>query len=160
MAGRSGRRAAGILLWRQREGGVEVLLAHPGGPLFARKDHGAWTVPKGEPDGDEDDLAAARREFAEELGMPAPAGPAVLLGEARQKGGKTNVVWAVEGDLDVESVVSNTFTMEWPPRSGRTASFPEVDRAAWFDLDGEARRRIRDGQLAFLDRLRGHLDRV
>lgn len=160
MAGRSGRRAAGILLWRRRGHGVEVLLAHPGGPLFARKDHGAWTVPKGELDGDEDDLAAARREFAEELGVPAPAGPAVPLGEARQKGGKTNVVWAVEGDVDVQSVVSNTFTMEWPPRSGRISSFPEVDRAAWFDLDGEARERIRDGQLAFLDRLREHLDQA
>lgn len=160
MPGRSTRRAAGILLWRRAnppDGAVEVLLAHPGGPLFARKDLGVWTVPKGEPDDGEDDLEAARREFAEELGVVAPAGEAVPLGEARQRGGKVNVVWAVEGDIDIESDVgtvnSNTFELEWPPRSGRVQSFPEVDRAAWFDLTGEARVRIRDGQLPFLDRL-------
>lgn len=161
MAGRSTRRAAGILLWRRREespgGAVEVLLAHPGGPLFARKDMGVWTVPKGEPEDGEDDLAAARREFAEELGVAVPEGEAVPLGEARQRGGKVNVVWAVTGDVDVTGVSSNTFEMQWPPRSGRMQSFPEVDRAAWFALDGEARNRIRDGQLPFLDRLSAHL---
>ena len=161
MAGRSTRRAAGILLWRRRgdspAGPVEVLLAHPGGPLFARKDLGVWTVPKGEPDDGEDDLAAARREFAEELGVEVPEGEVTPLGEARQRGGKVNVVWAVAGDVDVTRVSSNSFEMQWPPRSGRMQSFPEVDRAAWFDLDGEARARIRDGQLPFLDRLVDHL---
>lgn len=156
---RSGRRAAGILLWRRvgdAPGRIEVLLAHPGGPLFARKDLGSWTVPKGEPEDGEADLDAARREFAEELGVPVPDGPAVPLGEARQRGGKVNVVWAVRGDLDPAGVSSNTFELEWPPRSGRRESFPEVDRAAWFDLAGEARTRIRDGQLPFLDRLVAH----
>lgn len=162
MAGRSARRAAGILLWRRptdgADGPVEVLLAHPGGPLFAHKDLGVWTVPKGEPDAGECDLEAARREFAEELGVPVPEGRAVPLGEARQRGGKVNVVWAVEGDIDAALVSSNRFELEWPPRSGRVQSFPEVDRAAWFDLADEARARIRDGQLAFLDRLQDHLD--
>jgi predicted NUDIX family NTP pyrophosphohydrolase len=136
-----------------------VLLAHPGGPLFASRDHGSWTVPKGEPEPGEDDLAAARREFAEEIGIDPPDGEAVPLGEARQRGGKVNAVWALEGDLDTTAVRSNTFELEWPPRSGRRQSFPEVDRVAWFDLEGEAHRRIRDGQSAFLDRLREALGR-
>ncbi|MGF1653578.1 MAG: NUDIX domain-containing protein [Actinomycetales bacterium] len=152
------RRAAGILLWRRVGEGVEVLLAHPGGPLFAARDHGSWTVPKGEPDPGEDEFAAARREFAEEIGVDPPGGEAVLLGEARQRGGKVNVVWAIEGSLDGAAVRSNSFEMEWPPRSGRRQSFPEVDRVAWFDLESEAYRRIRDGQSAFLDRLRAVLD--
>jgi predicted NUDIX family NTP pyrophosphohydrolase len=153
------RRAAGILLWRRAGDRVEVLLAHPGGPLFAARDRGSWTVPKGEPDPGEDEFAAARREFSEEIGTDPPDGAVVPLGEARQKGGKVNVVWAVEGDLDAAAVRSNTFEMEWPPRSGRRQSFPEIDRAAWFDLEGEAYRRIRDGQSAFLDRLREVLGR-
>lgn len=136
---------------------MEVLLAHPGGPLFARKDAGHWTVPKGEPDPGEEQLDAARREFAEKIGVPAPAGQAVALGEARQQSGKVNTVWAVEGDLDVTEIASNEFAMQWPPRSGRMQSFPEVDRAAWFDLAGEARGRIRPAQAAFLDRLTAHL---
>lgn len=153
------RRAAGILLWRRRGDRVEVLLAHPGGPLFASKDLGVWTIPKGEPEAGEDELVTARREFAEEIGVAPPDGEALPLGEGRQKGGKVNAVWAVEGDADVTQVRSNTFEMQWPPRSGRMQSFPEVDRAAWFDLDGEARERIREGQGVFLDRLADALSR-
>ncbi len=149
--------AAGLLVWRRRGDQVQVLLAHPGGPLFARKDAGHWTVPKGEVGDGEDPLTAARREFAEEIGTAAPTGPAVPLGQARQKSGKVNTVWAVEGDVDVTAVVSNEFTMEWPPRSRRMQSFPEVDRAVWFDLDGEARVRIRTAQVVFLDRLRARI---
>ena len=155
--------SAGLLLWRRQpsdRGGVpvvEVLLGHPGGPLFARKDDGHWSVPKGEyVAGDEDPLAAARREFAEELGVEAPTGEPVPLGEARQSGGKINTVWAVEGDLDVNLLRSNNFAMEWPPRSGRQQEFPELDRAAWFDL-ATARRKVFASQLPFLDRLAEHL---
>ncbi len=147
------RRSAGLLLFRRRAGGaVEVLLGHPGGPLFAGKDAGHWSVPKGEYGADEAPLAAAVREFAEELGQPAPAGRPVPLGEARQGSGKVNTVFAVEGDLDVASITSNTFPMQWPPRSGRIAEFPELDRAAWFDLT-VARGKIFPSQLPFLDRL-------
>ncbi len=149
--------SAGLLLWRRGDGGAtEVLLVHPGGPLWARREWGAWSVPKGEvPDPSAPDaelVAEAEREFAEELGQPAPAGPREDLGEVRQRSGKRVRAWAVAGDLDVATVRSNTFTMEWPPRSGRTATFPEVDRAAWFGLD-EARRRILEGQRPLLDRL-------
>ncbi len=147
------RRSAGLLLYRTGPGGaLEVLLVHFGGPLWAAKDEGAWAMPKGEPGPGEDDEAVAEREFAEELGSPAPAGPRTDLGEVRQAGGKRTRIWALAGDLDVERVTSNTFSMEWPPRSGRTASFPEVDRAAWFAL-AEARRRILPSLLPFLDRL-------
>jgi len=147
------RRSAGLLLYRTGPGGaLEVLLVHFGGPLWAAKDEGAWAMPKGEPGPGEDDEAVAEREFAEELGSPAPAGPRTDLGEVRQAGGKRTRVWALAGDLDVEGVTSNTFSMEWPLRSGRTASFPEVDRAAWFAL-AEARRRILPSLLPFLDRL-------
>jgi predicted NUDIX family NTP pyrophosphohydrolase len=144
--------SAGLLLWRRRDGQVEVLLGHPGGPFYTRKDDGVWTIPKGEHDEAEDPLAAAYREFAEELGAPAPAGEALPLGEARQSGGKTNAVWAVEGDFDASGVRSNTFSMEWPPRSGRQQEFPELDRAAWFELTA-ARTKIRPAQLPFLERL-------
>jgi len=146
-------RSAGLLLHRTTsDGTIEVLLVHPGGPFWARKDAGAWSIPKGEVDSDEDPLACARREFAEELGVPVPDGPAVLLGEVRQKAGKLVTAWAVEGDLDPTSVMSNTFEMEWPRGSGRLRDFPEVDRAEWFDLE-EAAVRILDGQRPLLDAL-------
>ena len=146
-------RSAGILLHRtSADGGVEVLLVHPGGPFWARRDAGAWSIPKGEIADGEDPLACARREFAEELGLPVPDGTATPLGEVRQKAGKVVTAWAVEGDLDPASVVSNTFAMEWPRGSGRLRDFPEVDRAEWFGLE-EAAVRILDGQRPLLDAL-------
>jgi predicted NUDIX family NTP pyrophosphohydrolase len=149
---KSGRTSAGILLWRRRDGRLEVLLGHPGGPLWARKDAGHWTVLKGEVEPGEAPVDVARREFAEEAGHPAPDGPLVELGEIRQKSGKRVMAWAAEGDLDPATAESNTFEMEWPPRSGRRASFPEIDRVEWFALD-EARRKLKDAQVPFLDRL-------
>ncbi len=147
------KRSAGILLHRRSgDGALEVLLVHPGGPFWAKKDLGAWSIPKGEYEDGEDALAAARREFAEELGSPAADGELVALGEVCQKSGKVVTAWALEGDIDADAVTSNTFTMEWPPRSGRTREFPEVDRAAWFGLD-EARERILPAQAPLLDRL-------
>lgn len=148
----SGRLSAGILLYRLRGERVEVLLAHPGGPFWAKKDLGAWTIPKGEPGEGEDPLACARRELAEESGL-APAGPFHDLGEIRQSGGKLVRAWAVRGDADPDALRSNEFTLEWPPRSGRMASFPEVDRFAWFEPD-EARRRINPAQAELIDRLK------
>ena len=149
------KRSAGLVLFRQREGDeIEVLLVHPGGPFWAKKDLGAWSIPKGEHADDEDPLAAARREFAEELGQAPPDGEPVPLGEVRQKGGKRVVAWALEGDLDPATVASNAFEIEWPPRSGRLQEFPEVDRAEWFSLE-EARRRILEGQIPLLEALRG-----
>jgi predicted NUDIX family NTP pyrophosphohydrolase len=151
------KRSAGILLYRRREdGGPEVLLVHPGGPFWARKDLGAWSIPKGEHGDDEDATAAARREFEEEIGTALPEGPLTALGEVRQRNGKRVQAWAAEGDLDPATVRSNTFELEWPPRSGRTQAFPEIDRAAWFGLD-EARERLLGAQAPFLDRLREHL---
>ena len=146
------RRSAGILLFRRSSGGVEVLLGHMGGPFWARRDAGAWSVPKGEYEPDEEPLAAARREFQEELGLPVPAGDLVELGSVTQSGGKVVTVWAVEADLDPGEVTPGTFTMEWPKGSGRVAEFPEVDRAAWFDLR-DAGERIVAAQREFLDRL-------
>jgi predicted NUDIX family NTP pyrophosphohydrolase len=147
------RRSAGILLHRPGTEGTEVLLVHPGGPFWAKKDDGAWSIPKGEYDHGEDPLACARREFAEELGsLPPETGEPVELGEVRQRGGKVVSAWAVAGDLDPTAIHSNTFTMEWPPRSGQMREFPEVDRAAWFALD-EARERILPAQAPLLDRL-------
>ena len=140
--------SAGILLWRKR-GGLEVFLVHPGGPFWAKKDLGAWTLPKGEIEEGEDPLAAARRELAEETGF-AIDGDFRRLTPLRQPSGKIIHGWAVEGDCDPAALRSNTFEMEWPPKSGKRASFPEVDRAQWFSLD-EARRRIIAGQAAFLE---------
>ena len=134
---------------RERDGRLEVLLVHPGGPFWAKKDLGAWTIPKGEIAEGEDPLAAARREFEEETGLRL-AGEAVALTPRRQAGGKLVHAWMVRGDLDPATVKSNTFTLEWPPRSGRRREFPEVDRAAWFPLD-EARRRILESQVPLLD---------
>jgi predicted NUDIX family NTP pyrophosphohydrolase len=145
-------RSAGILLYRVGDRSLEVLLVHPGGPFFARKDNGAWGIPKGLYEDDEEPLAAARREFAEELGSPCPDGPALELGEIRQKNGKRVTAWALEGDLDAETITSNTFTIEWPPRSGRRQEFPEIDRAGWFTLDA-ARVKILAAQAPLLDRL-------
>jgi predicted NUDIX family NTP pyrophosphohydrolase len=150
------RRSAGLLLFRRTPSGPEVLLGHMGGPFWARKDAGAWTVPKGEYEPDEAPWDAARREFREELGLPAPDGTPIPLGEVVQSGGKHVTVWALEADLDPADVVPGTFTMQWPPRSGRTAEFPELDRVAWFPLPA-AHRLLVPAQSAFLDRLEPHL---
>jgi predicted NUDIX family NTP pyrophosphohydrolase len=144
--------SAGILLHRAGESGPEVLLVHPGGPYWARKDQGAWSIPKGELDGDEDPRACALREFAEELGTPPPDGALADLGSVRQKSGKVVTAFAAEGDLDTAQLVSNTFELEWPPRSGRTQEFPEIDRAEWFGLDA-AREKLNPAQVAFVERL-------
>jgi predicted NUDIX family NTP pyrophosphohydrolase len=149
-------RSAGILLYRRGEAGLEVLLVHPGGPFWAKKDLGAWSIPKGEHGEDEDAQACALREFEEELGSPPTPAPApgelLDLGSVRQKAGKVVQAWALEGDLDPAGVRSNTFTLQWPPRSGQVREFPEVDRAEWFPVDA-ARARINPAQAAFLDRL-------
>lgn len=141
-------------MYRRRGGRLEVFLVHPGGPFWARKDEGAWSIPKGEYADDEEPLAAARREFAEETGLAPPGGPddCVPLAPRRQPGGKRVHAWAVEGDCDPEAVRSNTFEMEWPPRSGKRRAFPEVDRAGWFDLPA-ARRKLGKGQRPLLDEL-------
>lgn len=145
--------SAGLLLYRTVDGEVEVLLVHPGGPYWARRDDGVWSLPKGEHSVDEEPFEVAIREFREELGIDAPADcPAAFLGELRQPGGKRVKAWALEGGVDVEVVRSNTFTMEWPPGSGVTRGFPEVDRAGWFDLEA-ARQKLVPGQVGFIDRL-------
>ncbi len=146
------RRSAGILLYRSADGGVEVLLAHPGGPVWASRDAGAWTIPKGEIEEGEDPWAVALREFEEETGHPAPDGASIELGEIIQKGGKVVVGWGLEGDLDPSTAHSNTFPFQWPPKSGRYITIPEVDRVEWFTPD-EARRRIKDTQIPLIDRL-------
>jgi predicted NUDIX family NTP pyrophosphohydrolase len=149
--------SAGLLLHRPgTDGRVELLLGHMGGPFWARKDDAAWSIPKGEHNPDEEPSAAAIREFTEELGSPPPDGPLRELGSVRQSGGKVVSVFALAGDFDAEHIVSNEFTIEWPPRSGRQQSFPEIDRAAWFDVD-TARRKLVRGQLPFVDRLMASL---
>jgi predicted NUDIX family NTP pyrophosphohydrolase len=145
------RLSAGLLMYRSRKGIVEVLLVHPGGPYFVKKDNGCWSIPKGEPEVDEDLLLTAQREFAEETSI-RPSGPFVPLPPIQQKGGKIVHAWAFEGDCDPATIRSNTFTMEWPPRSGRQQEFPEIDRAAFFDLP-TARTKIKAGQEALLDAL-------
>ena len=145
------KQSAGILLYREPSGKLEVLLVHPGGPYWARKDLGAWSIPKGEFIEGEDPVMTARREFAEETGARLE-GDVVPLGMVTQAGGKTVHAWAVRGDLDPAGFRSNTFSMEWPPRSGRRVEVPEVDRVAWFPLD-QAREKINPAQAAFLDRL-------
>jgi predicted NUDIX family NTP pyrophosphohydrolase len=152
----SPRIAAGLVLYRRKGDRLEVLLAHPGGPLFARRDEGYWSIPKGEPDTDEPLDAVARREFEEETGHPPPAGPLLDLGSITQKGGKVVHAWAAEGDLDPDRAHSNTFEMEWPPHSGVVRAFPEIDRVAWFDPP-EARARIKDAQIPLLERLEAAL---
>ena len=146
------RTSAGILLFRRDSDGVRVLLAHPGGPLWATRDDGAWSIPKGELDGGEDPLDAARREFAEESGHPPPEGSYLDLGEVRLRSRKVVRAWAVEGDLDPATAVSSTFELEWPPASGRTITVPEVDRLAWFRPE-EAALKLSPAQVAFVERL-------
>jgi predicted NUDIX family NTP pyrophosphohydrolase len=150
------RVSAGILLFRRRPEGLEVLLAHPGGPLFARKDAGHWTIPKGEVEAGEELLAVARREFSEETGQAPPDEDVIELGSIVQKGGKVVHGWAIEGDLDPTMAVSNTFELTWPPRTGRRELFPEIDRVEWFGPD-EARRRIKETQIPLIERLEAAL---
>ena len=150
------RRSAGIVLHRSGAAGLEVLLVHPGGPFWARKDAGAWSIPKGEYEDGEDPLACALREFEEETGTRLDGDEVVELGSVRQKSGKQVTAWAVAGDLDPATVRSNTFTMQWPPRSGRLAEFPEIDRAEWFAVE-VAREKLVSAQTELLDRLLRHV---
>jgi predicted NUDIX family NTP pyrophosphohydrolase len=143
--------SAGILLYRRRGGILQVFLVHPGGPLWTKKDTGAWSIPKGLLNTGEDPLDAAKREFREETGFTAP-GPFIALTPVMRKGGKVIQAWASEGDCDPAAITSNTFSMEWPPRSGRQQEFPEVDRAAWFDIE-EAKKKINQGQAGLLEEL-------
>jgi predicted NUDIX family NTP pyrophosphohydrolase len=145
------KQSAGLLLYRRRNAGIEVFLIHPGGPFWAKKDSGAWSIPKGEYTTDEDPLAAAKREFEEETGFTAQ-GNFVELGAIRQPGGKIITVWTLEGDCNPAQLRSNTFTMEWPPRSGRRIEAPEADRGCWYSIE-EARAKLLPGQRPFLDRL-------
>ncbi len=147
------RRSAALLVYRHVYGRLQVFLVHPGGPFWARKDAGAWSIPKGEFDEAEDGLTAAKREFFEEVGQKLD-GDFMALTPVKQKGGKVVHTWAVEGDLDAAAITSNEFEMEWPPRSGRTARFPEVDRGQWFSI-AEARRRLLSSQVPILDELAG-----
>jgi len=151
------RISAGIVLYRRHGNELEVLLAHPGGPFFQRRDNGHWSIPKGEPDPDEPLPEAARREFREETGIALPDGEWLDLGSITQKGGKVVHAWGVAGDLDPSQAVSEMFDHEWPPGSGRMQRFPEIDRVEWFPPD-EARRRIKEAQIPLLDRLEAALD--
>jgi len=143
--------SAGILLFRREDNGLRVFLVHPGGPFFARKDAGNWSIPKGEIAEGEDALAAALREFEEETGC-RPAGAFIPLSPVTQKGGKTVIAWATEGSCNAETIRSNTFSLEWPPKSGRMQEFPEVDRAGWFTVD-EAKQKLHPAQVALIDEL-------
>jgi predicted NUDIX family NTP pyrophosphohydrolase len=145
------KKSAGLLLYRKTAENLEVLLVHPGGPLWAKKDDGAWSIPKGEFAPEEDPLAAAKREFEEETGIQ-PDGEFIALTPLKQPGGKLVFAWALRSDFDPSKLKSNTFSMEWPPRSGRQQEFPEVDRAAWFGIEA-ARSKILKGQAPFLDQL-------
>ena len=152
-----GKRSAGLLLFRHTDRGLEVLLGHMGGPFFARRDAGAWSVPKGEYEPDETAWDAARREFQEELGIAPPEGEAIELGEVRQSNGKVVTAWAIEADLDPAAMVPGTFRMEWPPKSGQVQEFPELDRVEWLSLE-RAREVVVTAQATFLDRLAEHSD--
>ncbi len=147
--------SAGLLMYRARDNVVEVLIAHPGGPFWARKDNGAWSIPKGEYVDGDDPWTAAQREFTEELGLPAPAGPRIDLGPLKQPSGKVVTAFAVRGDLDITEARSNAFELEWPKGSGRMRKFPEVDRVGWFSV-AQARTKLLAGQRAFLDLLMAH----
>jgi predicted NUDIX family NTP pyrophosphohydrolase len=149
------RRSAGLLMYRITDGALQVLLIHPGGPFWFRKDVGAWSIPKGEFDDDEDPLVAAQREFVEETGFQ-PCGPFIALAPIRQPSGKRVYAWAFAGDCDPATMVSNTFEIEYPPRSGKMRTFPEADRAEWFEAD-EARRRINVAQAALIEELVAHV---
>jgi predicted NUDIX family NTP pyrophosphohydrolase len=150
------KRSAGLLLYRLREGRLEVFIGHMGGPFWERKDEGGWSIVKGEYDSDEDPFAAARREFEEETGSAAPSGRTLELGEVRQPSGKRIVAWAIESDFDPASVTSNTFTLEWPRGSGELREFPEIDRAEWFDT-ATARRKLVKGQVPFIEALESQI---
>ncbi|MBZ9995951.1 NUDIX domain-containing protein [Mesorhizobium sp. BH1-1-4] len=154
------KRSAGLLIYRRGGGDIQVLLVHPGGPFWAKKDDGAWSIPKGLVDDDEDELAAARRETSEEIGITMD-GPFTRLGDYKQPGGKIVIAWSVEADIEIDAaaIKSNTFTMEWPPRSGSMKEFPEVDRAGWFSL-AEAEVKILQGQRPMLSDLVERLDRT
>lgn len=144
--------SAGLLMFRRKEKALELFLVHPGGPFFRKKDEGNWSIPKGLLDGDEEPLAAARREFTEETGFPTPAEGYLSLGEVQQKSGKLVRAWAFEGDYDPGAMKSNTFDLEWPPKSGKVQAFPEIDRAEFFTPE-EARRKLNPAQVAFIERL-------
>ena len=148
---RASKKSAGLLLFRETATGLEVLLVHPGGPFWAKKDDASWSIPKGEFEEGEEPLAAAKREFEEEMGVP-PSGEFLPLKHLKQPSGKVVFAWAVRSDFDPSSLRSNMFSMEWPPKSGRQREFPEVDKAAWFDVE-TARRKILKGQAPFLDQL-------
>ena len=150
------KRSAGILLYRRRSGQVEVLLVHLGGPFWRKKDDGAWFIPKGELEAGEDPLQAARREFREELGSEPPEGEPLALGTVKNKSGKLIYAWALEGELELATFQSNTFTLEWPPRSGQMREFPEIDRAAFFELP-DAEQKLHQAELPLLERLRALL---
>lgn len=150
------KQSAGLLLYKSTSKGAEVLLVHPGGPFWAKKDKGAWSIPKGEYEEDENPFAAAKREFAEETGQPAPEGGYIDLGEFKRKDGKTIKAWALESDFDASGLKSNTFEMEWPPKSGKKQEFLEVDKAAWVSL-GSAPEKMHKGQSIFIERLAEHL---
>jgi predicted NUDIX family NTP pyrophosphohydrolase len=145
------RISAGLLMFRAHDGELQVLLVHPGGPFFRNKDDGAWSIPKGEVEAGEDYLECAKREFTEEIGV-TPTGSFIPLAQVKQKGGKVVFAWAIEGDLDPGAIVSNTFTMEWPPRSGRQTEFPEIDRAEFFEV-AAAKRKINSGQVGLIHQL-------
>ncbi len=149
------KRSAGLLMYRRRGNELEVFLVHPGGPYWAKKDSGAWSIPKGEYTDEEEALAAAKREFEEETGFPVD-GELLALGQVKQAGGKIVTAWAFEGDCVAADLKSNTFSMEWPPRSGRQREYPEVDRGDWFSIP-EASEKLMAGQLPFLDRLTRHV---
>lgn len=152
------RLSAGLLVYRHGSSGTEVFLVHPGGPFWTHRDLAVWSLPKGEVCEGEEALDTALREFAEETGQPAPAGPYLPLTPVKQAGGKTVQAWCVEGAVDAAAVRSNTFTLEWPPRSGKLREFPEVDRAAWFSL-ADARVKLNAAQAAFIDQLEALLAR-
>lgn len=153
------KQSAGVMLYRRRGDKIEVLLGHPGGPFWAKKDKGVWSIPKGWIDEGETPIDAAKREFLEETGHTLPDGKLLELGTIKQASGKLVYGWAVEGDLDTATIKSNTFTMEWPPKSAQQQEFPEVDRAEWYEL-GQAFNKIRRGQDEFLDRLAENLDYI
>jgi len=150
------QQSAGLLLYRQKDGKLEVLIAHPGGPFFVKKDNGIWSIPKGLYEDNEDPFDAAKREFEEEIGLPAPGGEYIDLGEIKRKDGKIIRAWAVEGNIDEGKVKSNSFEMEWPPRSGQKQEFPEIDRAEWFGLT-TASQKLQIAQVEFLKRLAEYL---
>jgi predicted NUDIX family NTP pyrophosphohydrolase len=151
------RLSAGLLLYRIGAEGVDVLIGHPGGPFWARKDEAAWSIPKGEYTDDEDPWVAAQREFVEEIGLPVPQGPRIALPPVKQSGGKIVTAFAVEADLDVTGSVSNTFELEWPKGSGRFKKFPEIDRVGWFSI-AEAQVKLLKGQRPLLNYLTAHLE--